>query len=176
MAKTRAQKQEVIESLVDKFSNAKSAVFVDYKGISVTDAADLRQQAKDAGGEYLVAAKTLIQKALEQSGDKKDLVDPTQLEGNIALIFGFEDEVAPAKIAYDFGKGKEVFEIRGGIMGAQFMELSQVEALAKLPSREELLAKVVGSLNAPVSGFVNVLAGNLRGLVNVLNAVKDQKA
>lgn len=175
MAKTKAQKQEAIDSLVDKFSRAKSTVFVDYKGITVSDAADLRKEAKSSGGEYLVAPKTLMQKGLE-GAKMDDLVDAKNLEGNLAVLFGFEDEVAPAKIAYDFGKEKDVFEIRGGIMESKFMELAEVQTLAKLPSKQELLAKVVGSMNAPVSGFVNVLAGNIRGLANVLNAIKDQKA
>jgi len=173
MPKTKEQKEQIIQDLVDKLAKHKSLVFTDYKGISVSDAADIRKQCKDQGAEYIVAKKTLIQLALDQAGIKD--IDVKSMEGNMALVIGFEDEVAPAKIAAEFAKDHETFQLLGGIMENQYIDLAKVEALSKVPSKAELLAKLVGSINAPVSGFVNVLAGNLRNLVGVLNAIKETK-
>ena len=97
------------------------------------------------------------------------------MEGNIALIIGFEDEVAPAKIAAKFAQNHESLKMLGGIMENKFIDLNQVIALSKIPSKAELLAQMVSSLNSPVFGFVNVLAANLRGLLNVLNGLKEHK-
>ena len=174
MPKTREEKKQILKELKDKISQSKSIVFTDYKGMSMNDLSELRKECKQNDAEFLVTKKTLMQKSLEEAG--VDNVNVKEMEGQFSLIVSSEDEVAPAKIAAKYAKDKESFSMLGGIMEQKFMDLSQVEALSKLPSKEELLAKVVGSLNAPVSGFVNVLAGNLRGLVNALNAIKDQKA
>lgn len=174
MSKTKEQKKQIIDDLVDKLSNFKSVVFTDYKGLTVSEAEEIRKLAKEQGAEYIVAKKTLIQNALDKA-EIKD-IDVKSMEGNISLIIGFEDEVAPARIAADFAKDHESLKMLGGIMENKFIDLAAVEALSKIPSRAELLAKLVGSINAPVSGFVNVLAGNIRGLVNALNAIKEQKA
>ncbi|MFA5188084.1 MAG: 50S ribosomal protein L10 [Patescibacteria group bacterium] len=173
MPKTKDQKKKIIENLTDKFKSFKSLVFTDYKGLTVKEASDLKRLCKKEGIEYLVAKKTLITKALEKAG----LTDMNvkNLQGNIALVIGFEDEIAPAKITANFAKTHEALKMLGGIMESKFIDLAQVVALSKIPSKAELLAKLVGSINAPVSGFVNVLAGNLRGLVQVLNSIKEQK-
>jgi large subunit ribosomal protein L10 len=97
------------------------------------------------------------------------------LDGQIALSLSNTDEVSGAKVIDIFSKTNENVKMLGGILGLQVMNADEVKALAKILSKEELLAKLVSTLNAPVSGFVNVLAGNLRGLVQVLNAVKEQK-
>ncbi|MFC1598944.1 50S ribosomal protein L10 [Patescibacteria group bacterium] len=174
MPKTKDQKKQIVDDLVDKLSTFKSAVFTDYKGLTVAEAQEIRKLCKEQGAEYLVAKKTLMQLALDNA-EIKD-VDIIKMEGNIALILGFEDEVAPAKIAANFAKDHKSLKLLGGIMENKFIDLAQVEVLSKIPSKAELLAKLVGSLNSPVSGFVNVLAGNLRGLVRVLDAIKEQKA
>jgi large subunit ribosomal protein L10 len=98
-------------------------------------------------------------------------------EGRVAAIFAYEDEIAPAKIVDEFKKTHDDnIDFVGGILENKFLSKEEITVLAKLPSRQELYAKIVGSLNAPVSGFVNVLAGNLRGLVNVLKAIEEKKA
>jgi len=173
MPKTKEQKKQIIEDLTDKFKTFKSLVFTDYKGMTVKDASDLKRLCKKQGVEYIVAKKTLIARALENASLKD--INVKDLQGNIALVIGFEDEVAPAKITADFAKNHESLKMLGGIMENKFIDFAQVEALSKIPSKAELLAKLVGSINAPVSGFVNVLAGNLRGLVGVLNAIKESK-
>jgi len=174
MAKTKEQKQQALKDLTDKLSQYKTVVFTDYQGLTVTESQEIRKQAKEQGAEFLVAKKTLVKLALDQA-EIKD-IDVKSLEGNLALIIGFEDEVAPAKIAAEYAKDHENLKLLAGIMEDKFLDLDQVMSLSKIPSKPELLAKLVGSLNSPVSGFVNVLAGNLRGLVNTLNAIKDQKS
>ena len=173
MPKTKEQKKQIVDNLAEKLSNFKSLVFTDYKGLTVAEASAIRKLAKEQGAEYIVAKKTLINLALDKAGLKD--IDVKSLTGNVALIIGFEDEVAPAKIAANFAKDHEALKLLGGIMEQKYIDLAQVELLSKIPSKAELLAKLVGSLNSPVSGFVNVLAGSLRGLVYVLNAIKESK-
>jgi large subunit ribosomal protein L10 len=95
--------------------------------------------------------------------------------GNVTVAFGYDDEVAPARIMAKFSKTNEAMEIYGGILEKSFIDSSRVRVLATLPDREDLLAKLVGTINAPVSGFVRVLAGNMRNLVYVLEAIKTSK-
>jgi len=103
-------------------------------------------------------------------------LDPRKFEGRVAVVFGYEDEVAPAKIVAEFQKEHEdKVGFIAGILENKLLNAEEVSALSKLPSKRELYAKIVGSINAPVSGFVNVLAGNIRGLVNVLKAVEEKK-
>lgn len=179
MAKTKLQKEETLKTLVDDFGSAKSAIFINFDGLNVSDIQEFRKQCREQGLRYLVAKKTLLRLALDKN--KLTEVDLTAFERGIGTVFGLEDEVAPAQVTAKFAKDHEAMTILGGVMmenpeGEKVMSLEQVSALAKLPSKEVLLGRLVGSINAPVSGFVNVLAGNIRGLVNVLSQLKDQKA
>jgi len=169
---TREQKKEIVKELAAKLKASKAVVFSDFKGLEVKDMMALRKELKNSGVEMGVFKKTLINIALKEAGLD---VDVKKLEGQIALAISAQDEVAAAKIVAKAAKANENLKIVGGILGVKEMTAEEVNALAKLPSKEELLAKLVGTLNAPVSGFVNVLAGNLRGLVNVLKAVVDSK-
>jgi len=173
MALTKQQKEQIVKSLVEDIQNAKSFVISDYNGLTVNDTQELRQKAKDQGVKFQAVKKTLLNLALEQA--KVEGIDPKQLEGSLSIALGLEDEVAPAKIVAEFAKEHEEVKILSGMLDSKLMSQEEVMALSKIPSKDELLAKVVGSINAPVSGFVNVLAGNLRGLVNVLNSIKDAK-
>lgn len=170
---TKQQKKEIVKELTQKAKESKSIIFVDYKGLKVKDITELKNQLREAGVEYVVSRKTLIDIALKDIGIETSIKG---LEGQIAVSFSKEDEVVAAKIIEKFAKKNDNLKMLGGILGVQVMSQEEVKALAKIPSREELLAKVVGSIKAPVSGFVNVLSGNLRGLAQVLNAIKEQKA
>jgi len=174
MAKSRKQKELTLKDLVDQLVRSKSVVFADFKGLTVKDASDLRRKAKKENVGVLVAKKTLMRLAFQLAGITD--VDPVAIKGSLVMITGFDDEVAPAKLAAEFAKDHEQLKIVAGVFEKKLVDTASVNALAKLPSKQELLARLVGTLNAPMSGMVNVLAGNLRGLVNVLNAVKDQKA
>jgi large subunit ribosomal protein L10 len=173
MAKTRAQKEKSLEELADKLKSFKSLVFADYKGLKVKEAAEIKRLCKKQNVKYLVAKKTLIHLALEKAGYKD--IDVKGLQGNIAIVIGLEDEVAPAKIIANFAKDHQALKLLGGIMESKFIDFNQVTALSKIPSKVELLSQLVRSLNSPVSGFVNVLAANIRGLLTVLNGIKEAK-
>ncbi len=173
MPKTREQKQHMIAEMAEKLSRIKSAVFTSVSGYTMEDANALREKGRDQGVELAVTKKTLLLRALEQNGFT---VSKDALEGSILTTLSYDDEVSAAKLVATFAKDREGIRIVGGILEGQIVDAAAVSQLASLPSKEELLAKVVGSLNAPVSGFVNVLAGNLRGLVYALNAIKEAKS
>lgn len=173
MAKTKQQKQDAVAALVDQLKHVKSAVFANFQGLKVSESEELRGKCRENNVTYVASKKTLVKKALADAGFD---VDTKAFEGGVAAVFGNEDEVAPAQIIADFAKDHEVVTIFGGVLEGEFIDSAKVTALSKLPTKQQLLGQLVGTLNAPVSGFVNVLAGNMRGLVNVLNAVKDAKA
>ncbi|PIT90526.1 MAG: 50S ribosomal protein L10 [Candidatus Komeilibacteria bacterium CG10_big_fil_rev_8_21_14_0_10_41_13] len=172
MPKTQQQKQVEVEKLKDNLASAKSVVLASYQGLSVAKSQQLRNDLRKEGARFMASKKTLLKKALSDSGLEANL---DQMSGNIGLAFG-EDEVTPAKIMAEFAKNEEeAMTIHGGFLEKSFIDSAKVLSLAKLPSKLELIAKTVGTIKAPISGFVNVLSGNLRGLVNVLNAVKETK-
>lgn len=174
MAKTKLKKQEILRDLKAKFDRAKSVVFARFNALQVSDNEELRRQLRDEASEYYVAKKTLLNLALKDKNFAS--FDSRAENGQMAVVFGYEDEVAPAKILHKFIKDHaEQVSFLGGILEGRLIEARQVKALADLPSREELYAKLVGSINAPVAGLVNALAGNLRNLVNVLHAVQEKK-
>jgi large subunit ribosomal protein L10 len=173
MPKTREQKEQMVKELADKFGQMKSAVFTSISGFTVEDANSLRAKGREQGIELAVTKKTLLMHALKAHGVEANI---DQFDGSILTTIGYEDEVAPAKLIAEFAKEREGITMVGGVLEGALVDGESITRLSKLPSKQELLAQVVGSLNAPVSGFVNVLAGNLRGLVTVLGAIKDQKA
>lgn len=174
MAKTRKQKEATLSELTEQLARAKSVVFADVRGLNVADTTAFRRKARKEQVGVTVAKKTLMRLALKDAGF--DGIDPNALEGSMAMVIGFEDEVAPAKLVAEFGKDHEALKIVAGVLERKLVDAGSVKALAKLPSKPELIAKAIGSIRAPLSGMVNVLSGNLRGLVNVMNAIKDQKA
>ncbi len=174
MPKTKQEKAQTLKILEEKIGKAKSVVFANFNGLTVKDNEQLRRELKSEGSEYLVAKKTLLELAFKKA--KFESLNLRKLSGQLAAVFGFGDEIAPAKIVAKFKKSSDgKIDFSGGILEGKFIAASQVAELATLPSRDELLARLVGAINAPVSGFVNVLAGNLRGLVNVLKAVGEKK-
>jgi large subunit ribosomal protein L10 len=169
---TKEQKKKLVKDLAQKIKASKAVVFSDFKGFMVKDMMALRRELKKAGVTLQVLKKTLISLALKDAGIK---VDARKMEGQIALAISEKDEVAAAKIIAQTAKANENLKIVSGLLENKELTADEVNALAKLPSKDELLAKLVGALKVPVSGLVNVLAGNLRGLLNVLNAIKEAK-
>lgn len=168
-------KAAVVEEMKEKLQSAQGAVFVGFSGLSVADVTKLRRKFREGGVEYKVVKKTLTRIAADELGfNDLDAV----LEGPTAIAYSAEDTVAPAKILKDFIKETktEALTVKAGIADGQVIDAAAVEALASLPSREELLAKLVGSMQAPISGLVNVLQGNIRNMVYVLDAVRAKKA
>lgn len=173
MAKSRQQKEEAIHALTTGIKEAKSVVLANFQGLKVSEMEELRNKCREADVTCLATKKTLVKRALADAGMD---VDTKTFEGSVAAFFGNTDEVVAAKIVADFAKDHDVVQLYGGVLEGAYIDAEKVTSLAKLPSKEELLAKMVGSLNAPVSGLVNVMAGNLRGLVTALTAIKEQKA
>ena len=168
-------KAAVVEEMKEKLQSAQGAVFVGFSGLSVADVTKLRRKFREGGVEYKVVKNTLTRIAADELGfNDLDAV----LEGPTAIAYSAEDTVAPAKILKDFIKETktEALTVKAGIADGQVIDAAAVEALASLPSREELLAKLVGSMQAPISGLVNVLQGNIRNMVYVLDAVHAKKA
>lgn len=173
MPKTKQKKEQDIQALVESLKTAKSAVFANFQGLKVSESEELRGLCREQNIDYTATKKTLMKKALNDAGYD---VDIKAFQGGVAAVFGKEDEVAPAQVIANFAKDHEIVEIFGGILEGKFIDSAKVKELSKLPSKHQLLGQLVGTLNAPVSGFVNVLAGNMRGLVNVLNGIKEAKA
>lgn len=178
MSKTKEQKSEALKNLKNKISDQKSMVFINYKGLGVKEISTLREELKEKDSQLLVAKKTLMKIALKEN---KIDANPEEMEGQIGLVFGFEDELSPAKILYDFSKknklsdGKNNLEILGGYIESQkneFLSPAMIIQLGQLPSKKELLAKLVGSISSPIVGFNNVLQGNIKGLLRVLSTIK----
>jgi large subunit ribosomal protein L10 len=170
---TKDQKKKIVQDLTAQVKKSKSVVFVDYKGISVKDLTSLKKELRSVGIIFKVTRKTLFDIAFKEAGVE---VNTKKMEGQVAMSLSQEDEVAPAKIIAKFAKTNENLKILGGVLGVKAMSAEEVKELAKLPSKEEMLARLVGTINAPVSGFVNVLAGNLRGLVQSLKAIAESKS
>ncbi len=173
MAKTKQQKEEIVKTLTDKLGKTKSVIFTNFEGLSVDKANELRAQLREQGIDYTVAKRTLLALALKQAD--MGAIDISRLEGGLGTAFGYGDEVLPAKILYTFAKKHEAVKLIGGIYQGKFIDAEEVTALAQLPGKEELQAKLVWLINYPVSGLVNVLAGSMRNLVYALNAIKESK-
>lgn len=173
MAKSKTQKTEALQTLVDNMKASKSMVFANYQGLKMKESEELRKLCRDGQVTYISTKKTLVQKALVDAGFADAHVQ--DFDGAIAVAFGTVDEVAPAQIIAEFAKKHTTVKIFGGVLEGAFIDGSKVTALSLLPSKQQLLGQLVGTLNAPISGFVNVLAGNIRGFVTVLSAIKDQK-
>ena len=172
MAKTRVQKEEILEKLDSKIANMKSAVIVEYKGLKVKDIEALRKTLLKQNISFNVSKNTLTKIALKKSGIE---FDEGVFAKPVAIAFAMDDEVAPAKEIVLFAKQNDVINILGGILEKKFIDESMIRKLAALPSKDELRGKLVGVLSAPISGTINVLGGNLRGLVSALNQVAEKK-
>lgn len=176
MPKNKIQKQEILRNLSEKFKKSKSVVFAGFNALTVKDNEALRAQLKKENSEYYVAKKTLMNIVFK---DQIEGLNVRDLDGKLAAIFSYEDEVASAKILGNFRKDKDkearVFFL-GGILENKLLSKAEVEALSLLPNKQELYGRLVGTLNAPISGFVNALAGNIKNLVYVLKAIEEKKA
>jgi len=166
-------KKQVVQDLKEKFATTKVVIVTDYKGLNVAQMTELRRKLSEADVEYKVVKNTLLKRASEGT-DAKLLTDVFQGPSGIAL--SYDDPVAPAKVLTQFAKDNNKLEIKAGVMDGKVMDLEAITALSKLPSREELLAQVLSAMNAVPTGFVRALADVPRRMVNVLNAIKDQKA
>lgn len=170
---TREAKEKVVAGIVEKIKSSKAVVYANYKGVTVKDLTGMRKELAKSGSSWQVMKKTLLSIALKEVGIEGNA---RILSGQVGVAFS-ADEVAAAKTLADFIKANKgtKLSIEGGALGAKELSSDDVRALAKLPSRDELRATLVGTLQAPISGFVRTLSGNLSGLVRVLKAVEEKK-
>ncbi|MDD5251013.1 MAG: 50S ribosomal protein L10 [Patescibacteria group bacterium] len=175
MAKTRVKKETEASRYAKALADAKSVVFADLSALKVADSTELRRKSRAERVTVVAAKKTLLKRALKDAG-LADVTDVKALPGSVFMLLGEGDEVAPAKVLETFRKTNEKVAVLGGLLEAKWMSGTQVKALASLPSKEQLLGQLLGTLNAPINGFVRVLDGVPTGLVRVLNGIKDAKA
>jgi|SRR5690554_5211473 large subunit ribosomal protein L10 len=166
------EKKQIVEEIKNKFQEAQSAVLVDYRGLNVEEVTELRAKFRTEGIDYKVYKNTMMRFAVKEAG-LEDLLE--HLVGPTAVAFGMEEPVGAAKIINEFSKKHKNLEIKAGMVDGKVINIEEVKNLANLPSREELVAKVLGGLNGPIVGFANVLQGNIRGLAIALNAIREQK-
>ena len=157
MALTKAQKTKQIESIKEKVANQKSMIFVDFAKVPSKEMFSLRKSLKESGCNLKIAKKTLVRIAFGQLNISFWNKIKSSIPGQLAVVFGIEDEIAPARIANKFAKDHETFKILGGIFEKRFIDREKVLVLANIPPRNELLSRLVGSLSSPVTSFVRVL-------------------
>jgi large subunit ribosomal protein L10 len=166
-----AQKAKTIDKLSEQFSRAQLTIVTDYRGLTVGDLQTLRGNLRPFGAEFHIAKNTLARIAATNAGIEG--LDPI-LEGPTAIVLAYDDIVGPSKAISDFARTSRILSVKGGVMNQKFIAASDVEAVASLPSREVLLARLVGMLQSPMARTVGVLSGPSRSLAYVLQARVDQ--
>ena len=169
----RSGKAAIIEAVKARADKASFAVITDFKGMTVEELTNLRVSLRNAGGEYLVVKNTLARIALTD-GTHNAIKD--KFHDNCGVAFGFDDPVAVAKALSDFAKQSKLFELRCASLDGKAMDAAQIDALAKLPGREQLLGQLLGTMNAVPTNFVSLFANMVRGLLYALKGIEEQKA
>ncbi|HEX8231334.1 MAG TPA: 50S ribosomal protein L10 [Chloroflexia bacterium] len=167
-----ARKKETVKEMNQLFNRSQVLIFTDYRGLRVSDLNNLRRLLRDKGVEYHISKNTLTTLAARRAG-----VDEmgTLLDGPTAIAFVGDDIPGAAKVLQDFVRTSRILTIRGGLAGKQILNADQVSDLTKILPREQYIAKIMGSLNMPVTSLVSVLANTIRGVLNVLNALIDKQ-
>jgi large subunit ribosomal protein L10 len=165
------QKARTIDQLSDQLTRANLVIVTDYRGLKVADLQTLRGNLRPSGAEIHIAKNTLTRIAAGNAGVVG--LDPL-LEGPSALVFAFEDAVQTAKAVSDFVRTSRILSVKGGVMGDRAVTAADVEAIATLPSREELQARLLGMLVSPMARTLSVLSGPSRSMVYLLNARAEQ--
>ena len=166
------EKKQIVQQISEQFGKSKIVILTDYKGLDVAAITELRRQLRDANIEYKVIKNTMLR--LASAGNDTELIKES-FKGPSAIALSYDDPVAPAKILTDFSKKNDKLEIKIGVMNGQVLDLASIKELSSLPSREELLATVLSAMIAVPTSLVRALSDVPRRLVNVLQAVKDQK-
>ena len=170
---TKAFKQEKIEEIKSKLEKAKVAIITEYKGMTVEEIQYLRRELQKVAGDYMVTKNTLAKIALK--GTEFEVLNDT-FKGPIAVAFGFEDQAAPAKVLAKFIKEKKKGVVVAAALDGQLLSAEQTKALADIPSKEELYAKMLGCVNSPATGIAGAVNAVMSSLVRAIDAVAKQKA
>jgi len=165
-------KVERVSEITDLLARSKGTILTDYRGLTVTEITDLRRRLQGAGAELHVVKNTLFKIAC---GDRAEPLEPF-LSGPTAVAFALDDPVAPAKMIFDFMREKRKVEVKAGLIDGSLFSTEQVRQLSQLPSRDQLIAQVVGAIQSPLSGLVGTLQGIVNEFVWTLQAIHDQKS
>lgn len=166
-------KKQIVADIKGKIERSKGLVLYDYRGLTVAEVTELRNNFREMGVEYHVIKNSMMKRAAEAlgiSGLDEHLGGPT------AVAFGYNDPVAPAKVLVEFVKKVKKTQIKAGVLGSKVIDVESINSLAQLPSREQLLAQLAGTLNAPIAGLARSLSGIISKLGYALNAVIEQKS
>ena len=169
---TKAFKSEKIDAIKSKVEKAQVAVITEYKGYTVEEITKLRRALQKEGGDYMVTKNTLTKVAIKGT-EYEAMAD--LMKGSIAIAFGYEDQVSPAKIVSNFIKTSKKGEILGAVLDGNLLSADEAKALANLPSKEELYAKMLGSINSPATGITLGINAVMASLTRAMAAVRDQK-
>ncbi len=170
----RTEKESIVARVAERAARAQAMYFADFTGLTVAEETELRREFRKSGVEYTVAKNTLVRKALEQVTGYDRVLD--KLAGPTGIAFSYDDVVAPAKVIKKFNEKTGKLKLKVAVLDKQVFDGSQLDQLAKLPGRKEIMAGIVGSLQAPVSGIVGSLQAVMRDLVNVIDAIAKKKA
>ncbi|MBI1807990.1 MAG: 50S ribosomal protein L10 [Ignavibacteria bacterium] len=170
----RSEKEQIIAEVKEKIEQAKSMYFADFTGITVEQVTELRREFRKSNVDYRVVKNTLVRKALENVAGYDKILD--KLVGHTGIAFGYDDPVAPAKIIKKFREKHETLKVKVCVLEKQVFDGSQLDQIAKLPSRLEMIAGILGSIQAPISGVVGAVGAVMRDLVNVIDAIEKKKA
>jgi large subunit ribosomal protein L10 len=173
MAKTRAQKTELLKKYKDILKNKGGYFLVNSDKTDPSTVLDLKMKLKDVDANYTVVKNSLFKVALQ---DTKQPLKTQEIDGPTALIYFDEDPTAPAKLVREIQKEKELLEAKGGVYEGEFLTEEKVMQLAEIPTKEILLGQLVGTMSAPLTGFMNAVTGNVRGLTVVLKGISEKNA
>lgn len=167
--------KQIVENLKEKLEKATSVTFTDYIGIKTQDLNNLRQKVRDDEGEVVIAKNTLMKVAIEENKNTETKKAEKDLEGPTMAIFSYGDPIKAIKTLLNFAKETELPKIKSAILEGTYNTADKIEAIREIPSKEELIAKLLGSLNSPISGLVSTFGGVQRKFVYAIKAIADKK-
>ena len=170
----RSEKEQIVAEVTEVVGRARGMFFTDFQGLTVEQATELRREFRKSGVEYRVVKNTLIRKALESATGYDKVYD--KLAGPTGVAFAFEDPVAPAKIIRKFSEKHSKLSLKVCVLEKEVYDGSKLDELAKLPSRKEMMASILGSIQAPIAGVPTVLNAVIRDLVSVVAEIEKKKA
>ena len=171
MAKTRAQKEELVQKLQEKLGKAKAMVFTDYRGLTMKQLSDLRDKLREQQAEFTITKNTLLERAMPTTYHPP----PAAYQNPPATLFAYDDEISPIKLLVKTLKDATLGKIKMGFLGTEALDEARILQLSTLPTKDELRGQTVGILVAPLQGIVSVLQGNLRNLVYALSEIQKAK-
>lgn len=170
----RSEKEKIVDDIRDKVSRANGMYFTDFTGITVQQVNELRRELYKAGIEYHVVKNTLVKKALESLSGYEKLYN--KLVGPTAIAFGYDDPIIAAKILKKFSEKYNILKVKACVIEKEIYDGIELEKIATMPSRPELIASIIGGIQAPISGLVGAINAVMRDLVNVIDAIEKKKA